>query len=238
MSDQNKSRAKALCPRIRSSMSAYLDGVLRPEASWEFSQHLLGCEDCADLTREQRRLRAVLRTAPKRTAPPQLAASLRVIASRERTRSQARASWPARRDHWLSNLKLWRDNLMRPFALPVTGGLCSAIVLFSMLVPAFSRVVVRTTDDIPTGLVTEGAVKMMAPIALDSDNVTVELTIDEQGRMVDYSMPPEALNDANLRRSIANNLIFMQFTPATRFGMPTATKLRITFRRSHIDVKG
>jgi hypothetical protein len=179
-----------------------------------------------------------MRNAPRRMPPAQLAASLRVIASRERARNMARSNWPARRDLWSSHLRLWRDNLMRPFALPVTGGLCSAIVLFSMLTPAFTGLVVRASNDKPMNFSTDAAVKMTAPMAVDSDNVTVELTIDEQGRMVDYSIPAGALSDPNLRRSIENNLIFMQFTPATKFGVPTQTKIRITFRRSFIDVKG
>ena len=45
------------------------------------------------------------------------------------------------------------------------------------------------------------------------------------------------INEA-LRREIENNLLFARFTPAMAFGQPKQGKLLVSFRRSHIDVKG
>jgi len=41
-----------------------------------------------------------------------------------------------------------------------------------------------------------------------------------------------------LRHSIENSLLFTEFWPATNFGRPIAGTIRISFRSSHIDVRG
>ena len=68
------------------------------------------------------------------------------------------------------------------------------------------------------------------------DDVVVQLTVDDQGRVVDYSIP----NDVNskLRNDIANMILFAQFHPATEFGMPIAGKVLVSFRRDKIVVRG
>jgi hypothetical protein len=46
------------------------------------------------------------------------------------------------------------------------------------------------------------------------------------------------MRDAELRRTVENNLLFMRFKPAEFFGHRTTAKLRITIRRSQLEVKG
>jgi hypothetical protein len=65
----------------------------------------------------------------------------------------------------------------------------------------------------------------------------VEVVINEEGRVVDYTLPAVPAN-SSLRREIENNLLFVRFTPAMSFGQPTTGRLRLSFRRSQIDVKG
>jgi hypothetical protein len=40
------------------------------------------------------------------------------------------------------------------------------------------------------------------------------------------------------RRSLENALLFTQFTPGTMFGQPASARVRITLRRSEIEVRG
>ncbi len=132
---------------------------------------------------------------------------------------------------------------MRPLALPAAGGLCSAIFLFSALVPAFmpTYAMARTPSlwDPPTMLLTEPMVKYMAPIAFGGDAV-VDVNIDDHGCIVGYSIVSSTgPDDAQLRRSIENNLLFTEFWPATAFGVPVAGTIRISYRSpAGIDVKG
>jgi hypothetical protein len=142
-------------------------------------------------------------------------------------------------------LKRWRDsfelnlqNLMRPLALPLVGGIFSAVLLFSALVPSFTQH--QTPGDVPTGLSTQPLVKSMAPLGfMDTDDAVVDLRIDGEGRIVNYSIIGADGHTADqLRRSIENNLLFTTFQPATAFGLPIAGKIRISFRSSRIDVRG
>lgn len=165
--------------------------------------------------------------------PAELATSLRVLASRELSRRQG---WS-----WIERLRLVADNLMLPLALPLAGGVFSTVVLFSMwLVPTYPMRGVSTFD-VPTMLTTEATVKGTGPIGASGEDVIVDVTVNGEGRMVDYTIVSgrNMMKDAAWRRNLENMLLFTEFTPATAFGLPTAGKMRLSLRpSSHIDVKG
>jgi len=125
---------------------------------------------------------------------------------------------------------------MQPLAIPLAGGLTSSLMLFAMLAPSYPGVARASVDDVPTAFYQEPSVKSIAPFGLSNDEVTVELTLDETGQVIDYYLPDKASEE--LRREVENTLLFARFTPALAFGQPTTGRLRISFRRSHIDVKG
>jgi hypothetical protein len=182
-----------------------------------------------------------LRSLPACEPQPELRTSLRVIASRERQRRLARRSLASTIGVWRDRFELFSDNFLRAIALPVAGGVASAVVLFSMcVVPAYPLRAAHTTVDVPTVLTTQVAVKGMAPFFGGGDDVVVDVTVDEQGRMIDYAVVAgaSALANASLRRRLENVLLFTEFTPATSFGQPMSSKTRLWFRTSRIDVKG
>jgi hypothetical protein len=131
------------------------------------------------------------------------------------------------------------DNLMRPVALPLAGGLLSALLLFSVLVPNISFSRRQIVRDVPISLFTEATVKSQPPFGFNDDDFVLEVLIDEQGRMTDYSVAEgQRLSvDPQLRRSIENNLLFTEFQPKTSFGQPAASRLFVSFKRSHFNVK-
>jgi hypothetical protein len=181
-------------------------------------------------------LSRALRSLPRRLPPVGLTSSLRVTASRERNRIANRGI--ASRDR----LRLFAHNLMRPLALPFAGGVFSTVVLFSMwLVPTYP---VRGSIalDAPTMLTTEATVKRTGPVSASASGgeIIVDVMIDGQGRMVDYTIVSghSHLSNEALRRNIENILIFTEFTPATAFGQPMSGKMRLQLGSSHIDVKG
>jgi len=181
--------------------------------------------------RENELLLNSLRSLPARIPPNQLTTRLRVMASRERARRLRHAAGP------FDYLRIWADNLMRPLALPFAGGLVSAIVLFSMLVPGLPSIS-RTAfadSDVPTILYTEASLKSPLPFGLHDDEIIIDLLIDEEGCVIDYTLPPGPMNPA-IRRNIENNLLFARFNPATTFGRAMPARLR--FRLSQIEVKG
>lgn len=227
------------CQAVDRRVSAYLDGLLPVEERRDIGAHLDGCPACALQTQQLAQLRTRLRALPARTPPPRLTTSLRVLASRERARVATRTSHGTLIRHWLDRASLIGHNLMRPLALPFAGGLVSALVLFSMLVPQFRGQAV-VSDDVPTVLTTEATVKSAMSYGLGDADIVVDVLVDESGRMLDYWVPDGQRwdGDPQLRQSIEKTLVCMQFTPGTMFGAPASGKLRITLRRSHVEVKG
>jgi len=220
------------CRIVRTKLLAEVDQL--PDAERHaVNAHLHVCRSCAAESAERERIRAAMRALPRMAPPPELTVRLRVVASRERER---------RRHGWLRRAAtgawLLFDGLMRPLAVPLAGGICSTLFLFGLLVPSFAWV--PSAQDVPIGWSTEPAVKSMYPIGFEDGEAVVDVTIDDQGRMVDFNIVHGSgdTDSASFYRSVENALLFTVFTPRTAFGQPVGGKLRLTFRSSHVDVKG
>ena len=187
----------------------------------------------------QQAMRAALRSLPRMAPPADLTMRLRIMASKEHLADRQTAS---RFRLWMNRSSLALDNLMQPIALPAAGGLCAALLLFMSLVPAFksNRFSVEDVPLCDLSPSTEPTLRSMAPIGFSYGDAQVDLRIDKHGRIVNYSIvggQPGVETDA-LNRSIKNNLLFTTFTPATSFGVPISSSLRLSFQSSRIDVKG
>jgi hypothetical protein len=188
-------------------------------------------------------VRAALRRLPVRVPPAALTTSLRVLASRESARRAASLGRQTVLGLWALRTRLWAGDMMRPLALPMAGGLISALVLFSLLVPPVMSRTPSVVADVPTELSTEATFVSMGPFGFGEDNaieVDVTVTVNQHGRVVDYSAPSGQrwMKNPQMRRSVENALLFMVFTPGTTFWQPTSGKVRLTLRRSEIEVKG
>lgn len=201
-------------------------------------QHMSDCNTCSRERERFERVRQALRALPKAAVPGELTLRLRVAASKARAESRRPSGW----DRWRDRFELTSKNLMRPVALPLAGGLCSAVVLFSALVPTFDSTYKAPSSawDVPTMLATEPTVMCTAPVAFPDAEAVVDLTIDDQGRMVNYTIvsiaPGEKIDQ--LRPIIENKLLFTAFRPATAFGKPVAGTVRVSFGSSHVEVRG
>jgi hypothetical protein len=227
------------CGSAKRKVSAYLDNAMSERERRELRRHLHACRSCELESRRHQRLRNTLRSLPPRNPPPDLIYRLRVTASKARMEATGETSrWRRAWDRFELSMK----HLMRPLALPAVGGLCSAVFLFSALVPTFESAFAMNNPlgDIPTVLSTQPMVKYLAPVAFGHGDAEVDLTIDGQGHIVNYvivSAPGQ--KGEELRRTIENNLLFTEFWPATAFGRPIAGTVRISFRSAAgIDVKG
>ena len=184
-------------------------------------------------------LRENLRALPRLVIPPKTSGRLLVTASREAARRRRHATLPLLIKGWWSAIALWCDNLMRPAALPLAGGLASAVLLFSALVPSLTvqRVV---SGDVPTGLSTTATLASSISYNLGDRDITIDVSIDEYGRVIYYTIPHDAswAQDPALLRNVENTLLLTRFTPATLFGQPVAGRTRITLRRSQMEVRG
>ena len=202
--------------------------------------HSLDSDDLrTDQSADARELRRSLRLLPQRPVSPDLSVRLRVLASKESARRRSRASWGQLMQTWKSDLQLWANNLMRPLAIPTAGGFLSALLLFGVLAPTLATPAMRVSDgDVPTVLYSSASVRSFYPFGFDDEDLTVEVTIDGDGRVIDYSLPNGAAKSESMNRNIENYLLFTQFKPVTNFGQPVRAKVRISFQSSRIEVKG
>jgi hypothetical protein len=195
-------------------------------------------------------LTRLLRSLPRRSVPAQVRSSLRVLASHEQHRAAGKGI------AWLDRVRLFSRDLMRPLALPFAGGIFSTIVLFSMSGPTYSTQVSKGFEiPIPLSLRSQATVlssdrggqrdptvlKTAPMLAYGADDVIVDVMVDGQGRMIDYTIVSgDASNNDALRRSIGALLLLTEFHPATTLGRPVAGRVRLWLPASHssVDVKG
>lgn len=198
------------------------------------------CPACAEFSPRVREIRKSLKSVAVRPVPPDLNMKLRVAASREASRKRRMLAGSGVWSLWMEDFRLLINNLMRPLAIPTAGGFASALLLFSMLAPGLTMHGVSATPDVPTGLYTEASVKSYLPLVFEGDDLVIELTVNDQGRMIDYTIANPRMHEQTeqLRRRIEHHLLTMQFQPATSFGQPTSGKVRLWFRNSRIDVRG
>lgn len=228
------------CSTVGRKVSAFVDGRL-PEREWqEVRTHLSACLACATEAEEMIQVRASLRQLPQRPVPAQISMRLRVIASRERVRAERGRGVFARARHLVDRIDLFFHNLMRPLAIPAVGGLLSTVVLFGAMLPTFATHRAPGADTpLNDALFTEATVRAVLPVSFTDDNIAVDVLIDESGRMIDYSFPDgQSARDPELVRKLENMLLFTVYKPATSFGQPTSTRIRLTFQRERMDVKG
>jgi hypothetical protein len=180
-----------------------------------------------------------MRVLPQKTPPLELTSRLRVLASRESLRRRRHATVGAMLDWWGESVSLLFNNLMKPVALPFAGGVISAIILFSALAPSLA-IQRHVSRDVPSPIFTEPAVQTVFAMPDSDEDMVVEVWINEQGRVLDYSIPRGQgwAADPSLVKSVENTLLCTKFTPATWFGQPASGKTRITFRRSLVEVRG
>jgi hypothetical protein len=227
------------CQQVHLMLSGFQDGHVLDLEREEIASHLKACPECATRYSQMEAVRASIQALPKTQIPAHLALTLRVIASREahrRRRYDGLRGWIR---SYNDRLQLFAQNLMRPLAIPAAGGLLSAVFLFSMVMTNYQGIVRQPHNDIPTILATSAVMKASL---FSAEEITVDVLVDEQGRVIDFTLPEDEAvleqADPELRRKLGNSLLFAQFQPATSFGRPTTGWVKVTYRCSFIDVKG
>jgi hypothetical protein len=176
------------CANAKRLSSIYVDGQLGVFNRVRVTAHLRRCEACAGYFDQLSALRSALRSLPAPSIPSRLTAALKVLASHERR--------IVNHNHgsvFDYRLELWRfrlNQLMRPVALPVTGGLLSSLILFGTLIltmGANSPVVVEAADE-PLFSYPAPIRANLIPVELRSREVTLTMTLDGMGQLRGYAV--------------------------------------------------
>ncbi len=125
---------------------------------------------------------------------------------------------------------------MRPLAVPLAGGLASALLLFALLVPTLGYRP-SVLNDVPIGFYTAATLVEVAPTCISNDEAVVELYVDAKGQAMAYSVQRGHVSPA-MQADLTKMMFFSRFTPATWFGQPTNGKVLVSFRRINFVVRG
>jgi len=199
--------------------------------------HLVACETCQEQEGDVKFLGAGLRALPRKNPPAILAVRLAVAASREHSRRKLRNSVAT----WFRDLparaRMTLDNVLKPLAIPATGGILASFLCFFVIIDAL-HIDYYPGMEAPLGYYTEVVLDDISPFethpAKDGRDVLVQLTVDEQGSVRDFT--PIGNVSAAEMQEIGNLVLYSSFRPATRFGRPVTGK--ILFNIQHCRVKG
>jgi hypothetical protein len=244
------------CENFEERLSSHLDGMLNVQEREEVLAHLSTCRACDAHWNSMADLRARMRRMERPRFPAVLAIQLRVLASHERARRLARASFSARLRSWKEAILLNFENLMQPVALPVAGGVLSAMLLFGALLPTlvFRH---QVTNDPPLSFISpDGTLAYLggntrgrwslAPLSLmdpDTKQVDwngevprlepVDSVVSSDENVLELTIGNDghvadwAVRQGQLTPEAANLILFSSFNPAMFFGRPTWGKILV-----------
>jgi hypothetical protein len=245
--DPNVKMKNLSCEKVRVFLPGYFDGAL-PANGGRFSRasihaHIEACGSCrVELSRYQK-LQQLLANTNRVEAPSALSVEIRMALARARE-----ASKPS---HWLRRFidraDLMRQNILAPLAIPATGGLVSAVMIFMLVLPSYTagplRNLMGVMDEMPAMSFQPARLETLAGFSVSGlgdsaskSGVVVEATVGVDGDVVDYRILAGPDNAA-VRRSLDQILLMSRFHPEVSFGRRIPGG-RVIMSFSSVDVKG
>jgi hypothetical protein len=195
--------------------------------------HLRACGDCELQRRQIRALSAGMRRLPIRRVPEVASMRLQVLAS---YRKQGQI--PTAFGQWWLRMRMSFDNLLKPLAVPAAGGVMASLLCFGVIVNTLQYRAdwgAGLLNDIPVGLFTAVTMDDPSPFSCNGQDVIVQLTVDENGKVTDYTLPRGNASPAQMQE-IGNLVLYTTFTPATSFGQRVSSKILVDIH--HVNVRG
>lgn len=220
------------CQVVRSALWDHAGGRLGEVENSKVSKHLLKCRACDRHRVEVSSLATGLKNLPVRRPPSIVSMRLRVAASRDRSARLLRLDMAARWKEFRQRARLTFDNLLKPLAVPAAGGILASFLCFGVIVndlhldPSYD-------NDMPVGLYRAVTIDELSPFCFEGRDVLVQLTIDRDGNVTDFSVPQEKPSADELRE-IGNLVLYSSFKPARAFGQPVSSKILLLIQHSTI----
>ena len=233
------------CAEVRRLVPGYLDGALpeQPAVHARMGRHLESCRACREELQRYVQLSTMM-SSIRSTAPPDtLGVSIRVAVAQARDTEGFRA----RIRRCKSRLQLVLENILEPLAVPATGGVLAALVVFAIMYQFLGAgaPLAAATADLPTNLLQPARLEMLAGFEMSglSDTASagqhsllVEATVSAAGEAVSYRVISGNVDRAT-RRELDQVLLFSRFRPQMSFGRPTSGG-RVILSFSRISVRG
>lgn len=229
------------CREAQRCLPGYLDGAIRPSERVRLREHLDSCGNCRRQLDRYRLMATHLANVTAVAPPAGLALQIRVQAS------QTHSRWAGVSGLW-SRAVLISQNIVRPLAVPATGGVLTAVAVFVLVVQSMlvGMPLAGGPDDLPLNLVQPAQLESLAPFPLpgigetdgraNSGALLLEATLNAQGEVLFYKIL-SGPNDAAVRRQLDQVLLFSRFRPQLGFGRPMGGG-RVLLSFSEVRVRG
>jgi hypothetical protein len=235
------------CNRVRELLPGYLDGALPSghgaETHLTIGKHLDFCHECREDLQSYLSMSSLMSHVNRPAPPADLSLRIRVAAAQRLSANP----WLhyTRRAHTRARLVL--ENILRPLALPATGGFSVALVVFVLVCQllGLGAPLRAVSNDSPTNLLQPARLEALAPFPVtgmeESGNsgphgLLVAAIINAEGEAVTYEIL-SGPDTPSIRRQLDLVLMFSRFRPQLSFGRFTSGG-RVVLSFSDISVKG
>ncbi len=223
------------CATIREKLPGYLDGALPSKVHAPLREHLESCSECRMELERYRKLLVLMSRAGRPAPPADLRVRIRVAVAEAR----AARGWAAHMRRFAIRSQLILENILEPLAVPATGGLLAAILVFLCVLQVYAAGLParEVPGDLPTSLLQPARLEQLAGFPVPGEGIVmVEATINAEGQFVSYRIlaGPDTVEN---RRQLDQVLMFSRFRPQMSFGRPTGGG-RVILSFSGILVKG
>lgn len=214
------------CGEAQRRIPGYFDGAIKASDHVRLCEHLRGCANCREELEYYRLLTAQLASLEPVGVPSDLAVRIRI------NTLEHPSAWSAVRRLW-SRAVLGFQNIFEPLAVPATGGILTALVIFALVAGTMMMGIPmgQVPNDQPLNLVQPAELEELAPFpvstimdATDRGNVgglMVEATVSANGEVQSYKIVSGPHSTA-IEQQIDEILLFSRFRPELNFGRPTS----------------
>lgn len=215
------------CGEAQRRVPGYVDGAIDAADHARLREHLRLCADCREELEQYRLLTSQLASLEPVPVPSDLAVRIRVNA----------LEYPSR---WSSVNRLWSrvvlafQNILEPLAVPATGGVLTAVVVFALVVESLVMGMPMgrpVPNDQPLNLVQPAELEELAPFPVssimdaadrgNSGGLMVEATVNAQGEVLSYRILSGPHSTA-VQQQMDEIMLFSRFRPELNFGRPTS----------------
>lgn len=236
------------CGRVIRFLPGYLDGALPESLGSEghanIGAHLATCPSCRRELERYRRIQRMMSTTARSSPPADLGSRIRLAVSNAR----ALGGFGGRLRRTKDRLQLLLENIFEPLALPATGGIVVALLVFALVYQVLGPglPVSAATPDSPTNLLQPARLEALAGFQMSQlEEMTrtggqhpllVEAMVNADGQAVSYRVISGQV-DVSMQRELDQVLFFSRFRPQMSFGRPTSGG-RVILSFSQIRVRG
>jgi anti-sigma factor RsiW len=236
------------CRRVMRLLPGYLDGALPERLGAEghasLNSHLETCPSCRRELDRYQRIQRMMSAVPRPEPPAELGVRIRAAVSNAR----AIGGFGGRLRRAKDRLEVTLENILEPVALPATGGIIVALLVFALVyqVLGAGMPVSAATPDSPTNLLQPARLETLAGFQVSQlEEMTrtggqhpllVEAMVGADGQAVSYRVISGQV-DVNTQRELDQVLFFSRFRPQMSFGRPTSGG-RVILSFSQIRVRG